>query len=178
MSDVYHLDDAVRAMIRRAKLVSLDDSGGQQMMGLAGLKGDSPRKVPRVQPYGFTSNPPADSVGVLLSLGGRSDRAMVIGVEHEAYRPRSLPGGATAIYDQFGSIVSLVEQEVRVVHAQKVVVSAPEIILEAGGSRMTISAGGTDIQSPALRHNGRNIGETHVHTNVQPGLGNTGQPAA
>ncbi|WP_299453394.1 phage baseplate assembly protein V [uncultured Pigmentiphaga sp.] len=177
MSDVHHLDDSVRAMIRRARLVSLDDGGGQQMMSLAGLKGDRPGRVPRVQPYGFTSNPPAGSVGVILSLGGRSDRAMVIGVEHEDYRPRNLPAGATAIYDQHGNMVSLVEQQLRVVHAQEVVIEAPQIVLQAGGSQMTISASGADINAPSLRHNGRNVGATHVHTNVQPGTGTTGEPA-
>lgn len=51
-----------------------------------------------------------------------------------------------------------------------------KIELTQGVSKITISAAGVDIVSPALTHNGKNIGATHIHSGVQSGPGNTGAP--
>lgn len=143
---MYHeLDDAVRNMIRRVSLVDLDDSGPQQNTRLKGLSGEELKKVVRVQPYGFTSNPPAGSEGLLLSMGGRSDRAMVLGIEAPGKRPTALGDGATAIYGPDGSILKMVMQsvtldaggkEVVITNAKKVTIKATdEVVLSANDQR-------------------------------------------
>ena len=50
-------DDAIRSMIRRFQVLNVDDSGTQQILDLAGLYGEKPKRVLRVLPHGFTSNP-------------------------------------------------------------------------------------------------------------------------
>lgn len=48
---------------------------------------------------------------------------------------------------------------------------------------LTIEAGSVSIKGPvaiegaSLMHNGKNVGDTHVHTGVTPGPANTGPPA-
>lgn len=53
---------------------------------------------------------------------------------------------------------------------------ADKIELKFGASILTVSSSGVDIVSPALTHNGVNVGSTHAHSGVQTGPSNTGAP--
>lgn len=161
--------DTIRTMLRRVRLLELDNSGTLQTLRVAGLKGEQLAGVPRVQPFGFSANPPAGAEGLLLALSGRSDRAMVLGVEHPAHRPSAREGGSTALYDANGNIVSLVQAEIRVRHATK-------IVLEAGGVTLTVDASGVTVAGGMVRHQGRNIGSTHTHGGVMAGPASTSVP--
>lgn len=123
-------DDEVRLMLRRAQLVSLDDSGSQQLLDLLALKSDRPRKVPLVGMFGITSVPPAGANYLLLGLGGGASRAMAFGGEHGDYRPKNTPAGGTVVYDAYGDIISIVEQNIRVVHATEVSIEAPSVTIK------------------------------------------------
>jgi len=48
---------------------------------------------------------------------------------------------------------------------------------ECGGVSMTMSGGGLAITGGTVTHNGKNIGDTHIHTDVVPGGGVSGPPA-
>lgn len=104
--------DSVVGSLRRARVDRIDDSGAQQIMQkLQGLAGDAPEDVYRAQSHGFSSHPPAGSEGLFLSLGGRSDRLIGIGFEHEEKRPKDLPEGGTALYDADGKILKFIKDE-------------------------------------------------------------------
>lgn len=119
--------DNLLGMIRRATLLNTDDSGSQQMMRkLRGLRSEFPEDVYRPQPHGLSSHPPSGSEGVLLALGGRSDRLLGFGFEHKDFRPRNLPSGATVLYDDKGNVVFLK--------------SALGIVIEAKVGDLTIEA--------------------------------------
>jgi len=98
-------NDATLAMVRRASIQKVDDSGAQQLLNLIGLAGDMPQKVVRILDHGFSSNPPQGAEGVLKSLGGRSDRLMFSGGEHPQFRQKNLPPGAAVLYDQNQNII-------------------------------------------------------------------------
>jgi len=98
-------NDAIRSMIRRARNLRVDDSGSQQLVDLMGLVGDLPKRVHRIQPFGVSSNPPADSDGVLLALGGRSDRLVYLDGGHKNFRPKSSPAGTSVLYDDKGNVI-------------------------------------------------------------------------
>ncbi|MFC0709005.1 Gp138 family membrane-puncturing spike protein [Azorhizophilus paspali] len=49
--------------------------------------------------------------------------------------------------------------------------------LRQGTSQIAVTASAVDITAPLLRHNGVNIGATHVHGGVTAGGANTGVPA-
>lgn len=138
------LEDAVRAMLRRASILQVDDSGDRQLLDASGFKNDLPRKVARIQDFGLASNPPAGAEGVLACLGGRSDRAVFLGGEHKDYRPRGIPAGGTTIYDANGQAISFVQDNIRIVGTQTVTISAPTIVLDGN-----VKLGGADASRPA-----------------------------
>lgn len=65
----------------------------------------------------------------------------------------------------------------------------PEAVIVKGDSRITIGDGSVEIfadvtikgaltvEGPTVTHNGKNIGDTHEHTGVEPGGALTGPPA-
>lgn len=97
--------DGSLAHLRRASVVKVDDSGSQQKLNLRGLASDRPEEIVRILPHGFSSNPPENSEGVLLALGGRSDRVMFLGGEHKDYRQKNLPKGTAVLYDHKGNVI-------------------------------------------------------------------------
>lgn len=131
-----HAEDEVRLMLRRARLVSLDDSGTQQLLDLSALKSDLPRKVPRVMEFGFGSSPPPGADFLMLAAGGGMSRAMAIGGEHKDYRQANLPSGSSVLYDASGNVIFAKGSNGIVVKANegKITVSpAPGQMLYLGG---------------------------------------------
>lgn len=104
----YDDSDALRTMLRRVALASVDDTGAEQTIAGTGLRRDAPTGVTRVQTHGLSSHPPAGATGLLAALGGRSDRLFALGLEHPDHRPRNLPEGGTALYDSGGNIIRLI----------------------------------------------------------------------
>lgn len=113
-------DDAVRSMNARARIKKVDDTGTQQLVDLYVRKNEEPVEVFRPQPHGFTSNPPKDSEGFVVPMGGRGDRMLYQEGGHKKYRPRNLPEGAVALYNHSGDIVKIVEASADFVHSKKI----------------------------------------------------------
>jgi phage gp45-like len=86
--------------------------------------------IVHVQPFGFSSNPPVGGEGLIICLGGRSDRAMFIGGEHPQYRPLNTAAGGTIVHDAFGDIISIVQQNIRIVHATDISIEAPNVTIK------------------------------------------------
>jgi phage baseplate assembly protein V len=178
--------NAVRAMLRRAAVVSSDDSGPQQLLSLSGFSQDLPRQVVRVQEFGFSSNPPVGGEGLILCPGGRSDRAMFWGGAHAQYRPTNLPVGATALYDAFGQILEFVQNSVKLVCTATFEIDAPNVLIK-GALTVTETF---DVQNTGAVSAPANITGTiavtgdvtagaislqnHVHGGVETGPGETG----
>lgn len=98
----------------RASVVSVDDTGPQQLHKLNGIKGQVIGEAVRVQHFGMTSNPPANSEGVVLSMGGGHDRAMVVGIEDPKSRPTGLKTGETTVYDANKNHINLKSDRIAV----------------------------------------------------------------
>ena len=107
----YEHADAIRAMLRRASLTNIDDSGDQQVLGLTGHAGEKLAKIVRVQSHGLSSIPPRGAEGIMLALGGRVDRTMAFGLEHRAARPRNQPAGTATLYDDQGNTIFMASPE-------------------------------------------------------------------
>lgn len=147
--------------IFRGILDETDDSGDQQFTKILGPAGETLSEVHRVQPFGFHSNAPKGSHGVGLQFGGGPDGGrtlnMALGFEHKDYRPKNRDVGSTIIYDQNGSAISLVENEIRTVHAKKQV----NVV---GGVTIEHTSEGVKITGGKVTHNDKNIGSDHTHT--------------
>ncbi|HWL06721.1 MAG TPA: phage baseplate assembly protein [Xanthobacteraceae bacterium] len=105
----FEIDEALRGVLRRARITAVNDDGTQQFVDLSGLRADKPRNILRVQQHGLSSNPPSDAELVLMGLGGAGDRQVALGGEHREHRPKGLPSGGTALYDAHGKILKMVE---------------------------------------------------------------------
>jgi phage baseplate assembly protein V len=109
------------ASLRRATVKETDDSGSQQMLKkMTGLKSETFEDVYRPQPHGFSSHAPADSEGVFLALGGRSDRLLALGFEHKKYRPKDTPEGGTVLYNHSGDVIRVFKDNLDAVHAKTI----------------------------------------------------------
>ncbi|MGI4946728.1 MAG: Gp138 family membrane-puncturing spike protein [Janthinobacterium lividum] len=74
--------------------------------------------------------------------------------------------------------VSTTSAQVRTDDGQNVVdVGVSGVTLKAGASTVAITSGEVAITSATLTHNGKNIGSTHAHTDVESGSSDTGPPA-
>lgn len=127
----YEHDDAVRSILRRAALLKDgDDRETQQRVALRGYKGDEPDDVHRFQLPGIHSVPVKGGEGVIVEMGGRSDRALFLGGEHKDHKPKGYEPGDTVLYDHHGNSASLVKGRMRIVHRTEVRIVAPKIVLE------------------------------------------------
>lgn len=57
-----------------------------------------------------------------------------------------------------------------------VFIDSGTVKIDVGGFSATFTAGGLAMEGGMITHNGHNIGETHVHINVEPGGGLSGPP--
>lgn len=117
---IYEHDDAVRPTTRRARIVKVDDKKSQQRVDIRGLKNEKPKKIWRPQDFGYSSNPPKDSDGVMIQMGSRSDRTLYLDAGHEKYRPKNTPEGGTVLFDHKGDIIRVFPKKLDVVHKEKV----------------------------------------------------------
>ncbi len=115
----YEHDDAIRSATRRARIVKVDDSQSQQLVDISGLKNELPRKIWRPQDFGFSSNPPPDSDGILQQMGSRSDRTLYRDAGHEKYRPKNTPQGGTVLFNHTGDIIRVFADNLDVVHSKQ-----------------------------------------------------------
>lgn len=60
------------------------------------------------EPFGFTSNPPAGSDGLIAFIGGDRSNAVVICMTGRGSRVTGLAEGDVAIYSQGGAVIKLV----------------------------------------------------------------------
>ena len=138
-------DDDIRMMLRRASLLSLDDSGTQQLLNLSGYKSDRPSGVPRVMDFGFASSPPAGADFLLVNAGGGGSRAMAIGGEHRDFRQANLGAGTAVLYDDKGNTIFAKG-------AGGIVVKAKEgkiVVIPADGQMVYLGGDGSDgVYSP------------------------------
>ncbi len=129
-----------RTQLLRALLQSVDDSGPQQLMKLTGLVGQTIGEAVRSQLFGLSTVPPKDAEALMLAIGGGADRFHALGVEHPKYRPTNQPDGSTVLYDAYGDMVSIVQKEMRIVHAKSITVVAPVVEVDAKTS-LTLKVG-------------------------------------
>jgi len=116
----YELEDGQRPTTRRARIIKVDDSKSQQRVDISGLKGEKPKKIWRPQDYGFSSNPPKDSDGIIEQLGSRSDRSVYRDAGHEKYRPKRTPPGGSVLFNDKGDIIRVFPEHGDFVHAKKI----------------------------------------------------------
>ncbi|ADE10484.1 phage baseplate assembly protein V [Sideroxydans lithotrophicus] len=107
-------------------------AGAVQLVQGEGVKGEQVQGAEMFQQFGYTSNPPEDSMFILLPLGGKTGHGIIIATEHGTYRLKNLESGETAIYNQWGD----------------------QVLLKANRRMQLVSSVGVDIDSPQTTMSG------------------------
>lgn len=177
-----------RIMMSTAQCIinTVIDSGGIQIVQL-GLGGGAVKdNTPRMQEYGFTSNPPPGTFAIALFVGGDTSNGVVVATDNIGVRPTGLAPGEAKMYDNLGKYFYL---------------SAAGIVIEANGMPVTVNnathvtinaSDKVTMETPLLRVSGdiidnyhtnlngmsqmRTIYNSHTHGGVQAGASNTNVP--
>ncbi|OYX12222.1 MAG: hypothetical protein B7Z15_10305 [Rhizobiales bacterium 32-66-8] len=126
----------------------VEHTNGQQFLGGKGLAGERFPRVHRVEPHGFTSHPVAGGIATVMQARANRDSVYALGGANPDLVP-ALGVGGTALYNQHGNIISIVEHDIRLVSAGTIHLVAPNIILEGNcklggpGADRAASARGT-----------------------------------
>ncbi|MCB6182307.1 phage baseplate assembly protein [Leeia sp. TBRC 13508] len=75
----------------RVLLTGVDTSRPIILVQADGLAGEQLQAAEYFQHYGYTSNPPAGSQGVVLPIGGKTAHGIMIATEHGSYRLKKPP---------------------------------------------------------------------------------------
>lgn len=120
------LKDRVLLMVGRALLTAINDTKDIQQVQVSALAGESMDRVERYQEFGFSSNPPKGTEGIVVSLGGNRENMVVIATEHRTLRFKNLASGESSIYTDDGTYIHLKKNgQVELKTATKVLIDAP-----------------------------------------------------
>lgn len=178
MSPVKVIDERIRrklAGIRlafRGVLTLVKAAGAVQLVQLDGLSGERLQDAELFQQFGFTSNPPAGTMCVVLPLGGRTAHGIVIATEHGTYRLQNLASGETALYNQWGDHILLgADRHMKVVSSVAVDIIAPEVTMSGNLSVTGNIVAQGDVSDHANKSmlGMRNVFNAHVHADPQGG---------
>ncbi|ALS63667.1 phage baseplate assembly protein V [Pandoraea apista] len=141
----------------RALISAVNDSGGVQVVQIALSSTEVRDGSPRIAEFGFSSNPPDGSDGVVAFLGGDRSKGIVIGTCHQASRPRDLSPGESILHSQDGKSVYLTADGGIVVEAkgQPVVVnSASDVTWNCTGKFKLVAPAGVEFDTPLVKSSG------------------------
>jgi phage baseplate assembly protein V len=101
------IKNKISLMVGRALITAITDTEGIQQCQVSVLAGESMDKIPHFQNFGFTSNPPKGSEGIVVALQGNRENLTIIALDHRDFRVKGLATGESAFYNQFGAKVVL-----------------------------------------------------------------------
>ena len=156
-------------MISRGRVRSARIRGGRTLADIEMADGELRTRVEILLPMGMSAVPDAGADVLVLQLGG-PDHLVALQADDASLRATGLGPGDIAIRDKRGQQVVMNAEGVTVSGAIKLtIVSIGDIEITAGGTVAITSAG--------LTHNGKNIGDTHVHGGIVRGGAQTDPPA-
>lgn len=120
------MKDRLLLMVGRAVIKAVNNSPNVQELQLAALAGESIDKVQNFQQFGFVSNPPIGSEGIMVALGSNRENCVVIATENRKVRFKNTAPGESAIYTDDGTHIHLKKAgQVEIKTATKVTIDAP-----------------------------------------------------
>ncbi|MDO9053850.1 MAG: phage baseplate assembly protein V [Gallionella sp.] len=112
----------------RGVLTLVKSASAVQLVQLDGMSGEQLQDAELFQQFGFTSNPPAGTMAIILPVGGQTAHGIVIATEHGTLRLKGLASGEAAIYNQWGDHVILSkDRRMKVVSALAVDITTPTV---------------------------------------------------
>ena len=149
----------------RAVISRINTSPGLALVQAQGLAGESIQAAEMAQHFGFTSHPPAGSMGVVLPIGGKSAHGIVIATEHASYRIAALNEGEVAIYTSEGDTILMKNGHAVQINTQTLTINASTQVI-VNSPLLKVSGGDVQADSISLKN--------HKHGSVQSGSSQTG----
>ncbi|MDO8421571.1 MAG: phage baseplate assembly protein V [Parvibaculum sp.] len=175
------LKRSISNRVQRAVVNLVNDALKMQRVQVGILAGEVKDSVERFQNFGFTGHPVPGAEAVILRLGGGSDHAVIIAVDDRRFRKTDLVEGESAVYDAFGKFIHLTKDGGIIIDAagaDVTVNNAATVAINASAGVVittpTLTVHGATVFDGTVTANGKRIDETHTHSGVQPGAGNSG----
>lgn len=181
---IKNLYNTAVSLIKLARIASVDDSGNLRLGYVDFL--DKKQRVNVFSPYGLMHHPPAGSVSILFSLQGQESNTVSISDDPKNRPIRDMKEGEVAIgnymtgdhayFDEDGNLTGVVTKDLDLtIGANSTVeIGGNASVTVAGNIAMT--GANISLTSSTLTHNGRNIGISHRHGDVEAGSDITSEP--
>jgi phage gp45-like len=157
-------------MVAPVKITATDDSGPVHRTQVRGYPPETIDAMPVLQVFGLATHAPPGSDGMAIFGSGDRSNGVIVATGHQASRPKGQPQGGTTLYDSAGT----------------------SIVLDAGGNITITAKGKVRVVTPRLEVTGdiidhcdeqsntdadmRRIYNSHTHSGVQRGSGDTDPP--
>lgn len=185
-------------LLARGSVAAADGARKMRTLQLRLLAGETKDAVEHFEPYGFTSEPLSGAEAVAAFFDGDRSHGVCLIVADRRYRIRNMVAGEVAIFDDQGQKIHLTRSGIVVdggnlpIHIQ----NAPTVSVNASTS-IDLNAPLITLNGSVVQGKGSNSGDMqlqgpvtvvndvtaggkslihHVHSGVQTGGGNTGQP--
>lgn len=166
------------------KISSVDHEKGRYRVKAGELESDwIPMTTPRAGKTSHYSSFEEGEQVILASPSGDLSQAVIIGAVSTGETQAGDKGNLHRVKYPDGTVVEYDHEAKRY---KMDVASGGSFELNIGGGASVVGSGGglkltapgaIELESAELKHNGKNIGDTHEHTGVVPGGGLSGPPA-
>jgi phage baseplate assembly protein V len=164
----------VKNMLARGTVVLVDALKKMQSLQMRLTAGELKDNAEHFEAYGFTSNPLAGAEVLTAFIGGDRSHAVVLVAADRRYRIQAMQPGEVAIYTDEGDRIHFKRGRI--------------IDIETGTLNIKASVS-VNFETPTITQTGQIVSKgdqlaggisqiNHVHTNTQPGTGQSGVPAA
>lgn len=141
------IKDRLYLIAGKAIIKAVNDGAPIQELRISALAGEAMDRVARMQEFGFSSNPPAGSEGIILALGANRENLVMIATENRNVRIKNLASGEMVIYTDDGTYLHLKKSgQVELKTAVKTLIDCP--LVEMTGDLLV--KGNTEIDGTLL----------------------------
>ena len=122
------IKDRLYLLAGKAIIKAVNDGAPIQELRISALAGEAMDRIARMQEFGFSSNPPAGSEGVILALGANRENLVMIATENRNVRIKNLASGEMVIYTDDGTYLHLKKSgQVELKTAVKTLIDCPDV---------------------------------------------------
>lgn len=122
------IKDRLYLLAGKAIIKAVNDGAPIQELRISALAGEAMDRIARMQEFGFSSNPPAGSEGIILALGANRENLVMIATENRNVRIKNLASGEMVIYTDDGTYLHLKKSgQVELKTAVKTLIDCPDV---------------------------------------------------
>lgn len=164
----------MKNMLARGTVVLVNATKKLQGLQVRLTAGELKDGAEHFEPYGFTSNPQPGAEVLAAFIGGDRSHAVVLVAADRRYRIQTMASGEVAIYTDEGDYIHFKRGRIIDIETQTLNIKATTAV---------------NIDSPVINQTGQIVSQGdqiaagisqihHIHSAVQAGSGQSGQPVA